>query len=98
MYVVVYEDLVKDPIREVRNLLTNFSPLKSIVPDKEVLENRLLCLSSQLRGFFKRKKKSLDFDPSSNEMKKTINENISKARKVLSNAGFEIPNYEKPVS
>lgn len=98
MYVVVYENLVKDPIGEVRKLLTNFPPLKLIVPDEEVLENRLLCLSSQLSGFFKRKKQSLDFDPYSNEVKKTVNENISKARKILSNAGFEIPNYEKPVS
>jgi len=98
LYVVVYENLVKDPIGEVRKLLTNFPPLKLIVPDEEVLENRLLCLSSQLSGFFKRKKQSLDFDPYSNEVKKTVNENISKARKILSNAGFEIPNYEKPVS
>jgi len=97
LYVVVYEDLVRDPIGEVKKLLTSFTPLKSIVPDEEILEDRLLCLSSQLNGYFKRKKQNLKFDPYTNEIKIKINDNISKAREVLNKAGFKIPNYEKPV-
>ena len=97
LYVVAYEDLVRDPIGEVRKLLTSFTPLKSIVPNEEMLEDRLLCLSSQLSGFFKRKKQELNFDPYTNEIKIKINDNISKAREILNKAGFKIPNYEKPV-
>ena len=97
LYVVAYEDLVRDPIGEVRKLLTSFTPLKSIVPNEEILEDRLLCLSSQLSGFFKRKKQELNFDPYTNEIKIKINDNISKAREILNKAGFKIPNYEKPV-
>ena len=56
MYVIVYENLVKDPIGEIRKLLTTFTPLKPVLPDSKELEDRLLCLSSQLTGPFKRKK------------------------------------------
>ena len=62
LYVIVYENLVKDPIGEIRKLLTTFAPLKPVLPDSKELEDRLLCLSSQLTGLFKRKKQKFNYD------------------------------------
>ena len=97
LYVIVYEDLVKNPIGEIRKLLTTFAPLKPILPSSEELEDRLMCLSSELTGLFKRKKKKLGFDPYSKEMEQVLNEDIRQTSKVLVEAGFSIPNYTKPV-
>ena len=98
LYVIVYEDLVKDPIGEIRRLLTTFAPLKSVLPNSNELEDRLMCLSSQLTGLFKRKKQKLNYDHLySKQVEDVLNEDIRQARKVLAEAGFLIPNYTKPV-
>ena len=98
LYVIVYENLVKDPIGEIRKLLTTFAPLKPVLPDSKELEERLLCLSSQLTGFFKRKKQKLNYDQIyTKKVEEVLNEDIKQARKVLIEAGFAIPNYTKPV-
>jgi len=98
LYVIVYEELVKDPIGEIRRLLTTFAPLKSVLPNSNELEDRLMCLSSQLTGLFKRKKQKLNYDQLySEQVEDVLNEDIRQARKVLAEAGFSIPNYKKPV-
>ena len=98
LYVIVYEDLVKDPIGELRKLLTSFAPLKPILPNSNELEDRLMCLSSQLTGLFKRKKQKLNYDHLySKQVVDILNEDIRQTRKVLAEAGFVIPSYTRPV-
>ena len=98
LYVIVYEDLVRDPISEIRKLLTTFALLKPILPSSEELEGRLMCLSSELTGLFKRKKQKLDYDRIySKKVEDLLNEDIRQARNVLMEAGFAIPNYTKPI-
>jgi len=98
LYVIVYEDLVKNPIGEIRKLLTTFAPLKPILPNSKELEDRLMCLSSQLTGLFKRKKQKLNYDHLySKKVEDILNEDIRQTRKTLIEAGFAIPNYTKPI-
>ena len=98
LYVIVYEDLVKNPIGEIRKLLTTFAPLKPILPNSKELEDRLMCLSSQLTGLFKRKKQKLNYDHLySKKVEYILNEDIRQTRKTLIEAGFAIPNYTKPI-
>ena len=75
--------------------LLSFPALAEIVPDD--LEERLLCLSTQLTGFFKRKHRPLGFDPFTKEMKITVNGYITSARKSLKKFGFTLPAYERSV-
>ena len=82
----------KDPIGEVKRLL-DFSPLAEIRPRN--LEERLLCLSAQLDGFFKRQRPPLDFDPFTAAMKEKINGHLASARKSLKRLGFKLPAYER---
>ena len=84
----------KNPIEEVRKLL-RFPPLASMVPTD--LEERLLCLSTQVKGFFKREHRGppLDFDPFTREMKVTVNRAIGEARRSLKKLGFTLPAYER---
>ena len=78
--------------------MTTFTPLKPVLPDSKELEDRLLCLSSQLTGPFKRKKQKIDYDKIyTKEREEVLNEDIKQTRKVLMEAGFAIPNYTKPV-
>ena len=84
----------QNPIEQVRKLL-RFQPLAEIVPDD--LEERLQCLSTRLRGFFKRQHRPLGFDPFTKEMKLAVNGYIASARSSLGRLGFTLPAYERPV-
>ena len=92
LYVLYYEELLKDPIGEVKRLL-EFPYLAEIRPND--LEDRLLCLSAHMEGFFKRKPHHLGFDPFTSSMKAEVNRNIARARLLLGKRGFRLPSYER---
>ena len=96
-YILYYEDLKKDPIGEMQKLLL-FPPLKQILnPFDE--KSRLLCLSEQQDGYFKRKKPKMNLlDIFTNTQKFKVNRIIKDTRELLSNYGYELPDYEIPLS
>ena len=95
-YILYYEDLKKDPIAEMQKLLM-FPPLKQILnPFDE--KSRLLCLSEQQDGYFKRKKTKMNIDLFNNDRKLIVNRIINDTRELLSNYGYELPHYEIPLS
>ena len=93
-YLLIYEDLVKDPIKEVRKVMKFIKDFDGFEPDD--LEQRLLCLSENLQGGFKRKSRKLEKDPYTEEMKKEINSVIGSARSMLLKIDSKLilPHYE----
>lgn len=87
LHVVYYEELVKNPLREIRGMI-DFLP-RNQRPDD--LEQRLSCLSQELTGYNRRKKKPLTFDPYSNKTKRVVNEAIDEVRRVLIEKSFDNP-------
>jgi len=95
IYIIHYNDLVRDPINEVRKLL-DFPPLAPIRTN-DVTE-RLFCLSASTTGPFRRHHKPIDFDPFNDTIKQEVNGVISDVRQLLNARGFSLPAYEKPLS
>ena len=95
IYIIHYNDLVRDPINEVRKLL-DFPPLAPIRTN-DVTE-RLFCLSASTTGPFRRHHKPIDFDPFNDTIKQEVNGVISDVRQLLNTRGFSLPAYEKPLS
>ena len=94
IYILYYEDLKKDPIAEMQKLLM-FPPLKKLLNPFDA-KSRLLCLSEQQDGYFKRKKSKMNLDIFNNNQKFDVNEIIKDTRELLSNYGYELPHYEIP--
>ena len=85
---VVYEDLVQEPIREMRKIMKFLEEKNGFKHHN--LEERLLCLSENIQGTHKRSKKKLTVDPYSDEMKEKLNNEIISAEKIFIDAGIKI--------
>ncbi|XP_039254712.2 sialate:O-sulfotransferase 1-like isoform X1 [Styela clava] len=88
--VIYFEDIVKDPITEVRKIVNFLNyPINNI-------EERLICLESNLSGNFKRPKRTLSFDPYPQKSKDIVNYFIKTAREILAKRNLPtLPLYEK---
>nr|XP_002120962.3 WSC domain-containing protein 1-like [Ciona intestinalis] len=87
--VVFYENLVQNPIPELRRVV-KFTGLH--IPN---LEARLICTQENLNGAFQRPKRKQN--PYSNWMVTLINDGITEVRKVLKEFGYDCPEYERYV-
>ena len=88
LHLVVYEELVQDPIYEMRKIM-KFLEEKNQFKQPN-LEERLLCLSENIQGNYKRTKKKLTVDPYSDELKEKLNNEIILAEKIFAGAGIKI--------
>nr|XP_039272146.1 WSC domain-containing protein 1-like isoform X2 [Styela clava] len=79
--IVYYEDLVKNPIVELRRII-NYLPSK-IVPRDEKLEQRLMCMILDLKGNFKRGSKGITSNPYTDELKTIYDQTINTLDKFL---------------
>ena len=84
-HVVIFENLVQNPIREMRNVMK----FLGFEVEEEIYE----CVRSREEGGFKRKKKLLDFEPYSDSMQEAIKQNWRKLNerfdKLLGKEGSE---------
>jgi len=79
---VFYEDLKENPIAEIRKVIKFIEKINGFKPEN--LEQRLLCLSENLKGDFARKHNQ-QFDPYTEKLKKIINLRIDQAQEVFKN-------------
>ena len=95
VHIVVYEELVKDPMKEIR-AITNFLEKENGFKQDDS-ERRLLCLNQNLRGSQKRKTPSnlTNLQVYTKEMKQTINGAIKNAQQYLlaKNISINISSY-----
>ena len=96
-HLVVYENLLINPIKELRKVMKFLDGVNGF--KQENLEDRLLCLSENLQGTHKRKKR-INVDPYTNEMKKQLNSEISIAKRLftLTDNDFNFSSYERKMS
>lgn len=94
LHLLIYEDLIKDPIKEIRKII-NFLKMKSGFEPAD-LEQRLLCMSENLQGDYKRKSRVLKAIPFTEERIKQMHAMISSAESMLSSSHNEmrLPKYE----
>ena len=85
-HVLIFEDLVKDPIKEIKKVLRFLEETNGFKAEK--LEERLLCLSENLQGTEKRNPKSIPKDPFSIKLKIHVNGIINSAQSMLSEANL----------
>ena len=83
IHIVVFEDLVKDPIREIRAIMQFLEKENGFKPDD--LERRLLCLNQNLRGNHKRKtiSKLTNDKVYTKKLKERVNSSIRNVQKLL---------------
>ena len=81
VHIVVFENLVKDPIKEMRAVMKFLE--KEIGFKQNNLERRLLCLNQNLEGNQKRKSgsKLTNDQVYTKELKEIVNDNIRNAQK-----------------
>ena len=95
---VLYEDVKQNPIKEIRKVMKFIEKMSDgYKPDD--LEERLLCLSENLRGGFKRNRVDQG-KLYTNELKAIINSNIDYAQEALIKHGINanITLYKKKLS
>ncbi|XP_077966625.1 sialate:O-sulfotransferase 2-like [Styela clava] len=80
--VVYFEDLVKNPIKEIRRVV-EFLPKEVVGSDEESFERRLMCLNLDLAGKFKRPPRKLNFDPFDISLEKEISKHIKNLSELL---------------
>ncbi|XP_039267245.2 sialate:O-sulfotransferase 2-like [Styela clava] len=91
---VYFEDSVKDAVTQIRRIL-DFLPESSFIHGPD-LETRLQCLEVDVHSKFKRPKRSLIFDPFSQDLKRKINDNIRGLRQELERVNIStMPKYER---
>ena len=91
---IFYDDLKTEPVKQLK-LIAHFL-LNNNLYKIENLDEKLLCLSQNVKGRAKRTSRKNLIDPLSKEMKKKINKEISSARKFLKDKVIEnIPMYER---
>jgi len=97
-YILLYEDLLQDPINEMRKLI-NFLQ-KEITFKFDNLEERLLCLGENMQGNNKRKKIYKQIDPFTKALKIIINSKIKLAQSVLDKNGIKLnlTSYQRKVN
>ena len=83
VHIVVFEDLVKDPIKEIRGIM-KFLGKENGFP-RDGLERRLLCLNQNLRGSHKRKavSKLTNGQVYTKKLKERVNSSIRNVQKLL---------------
>ena len=97
-YILIYENLMRDPVNEMRKVI-NFLQSK-IGFELDNLEERLLCLSENMQGNNKRKKKKNEIDPFTDKLKVIVNSKIAYAQSVFDKAGINISltSYQRDVN
>jgi len=97
-YFLLYENLLRDPINEMRNVMKFIERKHGFKQDN--LEERLICLSENLQGSNKRKKLAKKIDPYTEELTRMINSQINYSQKVLDDAGIDISvsSYERKLN
>nr|CAB3267769.1 WSC domain-containing protein 1-like [Phallusia mammillata] len=90
LLVIFFEDVVEDPIREVKKMV-EFLASKDLKPND--LQDRLACLSQETTGFQKREKRVLDFDPYTAKETKLLYTRIKKLQKYVDSIDVKLPNY-----
>ena len=85
---VMYEVLVQNPINEIKKILKFLEEKNGFKLHN--LEERLLCLSENIQGKYKRTKNELKVDPFTDKMKEKLNSEILLAEKILADAGKKI--------
>ena len=94
-HVVIYEDLVKDPIGETRKIM-KFLEKHNNFPQPN-LEKRLLCLRQNLQGQNKRKSRKFSSNPFTAKMIHKINSEVIDVKSLLANhpaLNVILPPYE----
>ena len=93
-HLVIYENLLKDPIKELKKIMKFLKEINGF--RQENLEERLICLSENLKGTHKRKKR-INVDPYTNEMIKKLNSKISLAKKLFTKIekDFDFSSYKR---
>ena len=97
LHLALYEDVKENPVKEIRKILKFLEMTNGYKPDN--LEERLLCLSENLRGGFKRKHPEKQ-NPYTNELKQIMNLRIDQAQETLNKHKMfvNITHYKKDVS
>ncbi|XP_076810513.1 sialate:O-sulfotransferase 1-like [Clavelina lepadiformis] len=95
--IIEFGELVNDPIATTLKMVEFLQKHTVISPDH--LQQRILCLSQQLNGEHKRKKRKLTIDPFTKVMKQKVNHDVGEARKLLNerSVDFLLPKYEREV-
>lgn len=93
-YLLKYEDLLQHPVDEIRKVMEFLKAKSGFEPAN--LEQRLLCMSENLQGMYKRKSRKLKEFLYTEKMKTKIDSIIKDARLILSSAddNLKLPNYE----
>ena len=96
-YLLNFESLINDPVNEIKKVMKFLEQFSKFKPKN--LHQRLLCMSENLTGSFKRKSRTLPKDPFTPEIKKKIESIINSSREVLSkiDEGLNLPQYSPEV-
>ena len=96
-YLLIYENLKKDPVNEIRKVMDFLEQFSKFKPKN--LHQRLLCMSENLTGSFKRKSKYLSKDPFTPKIKIKIDSVINSSREILSKVdeSLNLPMYSPDV-
>jgi len=84
---VFYEDLLKEPINELRKVM-KFLEKSGFIQNN--LEERLICLSENLQGNNKRKKNENERNPFTKEQTKFMNSKIDYLQNVFNKANIDV--------
>ena len=97
-HITVFEDLLRDPISEMRKVMKFLEEKQGFEQDDS--EERLLCLSENLQGSSKRKKKDNGINPYNEELTNIMNSQINNAQEILDRAGINISlsSYKRSVT
>ena len=97
LHVVLYEDVRENPINELRKIMQFIEKTNGYKPEN--LEERLHCLSENLRGGFKREHKEQTI-LYTEEIKQIINSQIDNAqeRLIKHKAVVNITSYKKNIA
>ena len=95
LHLVFYEDLVRDPIKEIKKVIKFLELTNGFSPSD--LETKLLCLSENLQGANKRKKKQHQINPYNSMLTAKINQKIFIAQNLLSayNIAANLSSYKR---
>ncbi|XP_076810344.1 sialate:O-sulfotransferase 1-like [Clavelina lepadiformis] len=79
--IIEFGELVNDPIAATLKMVEFLQKHTVISPDH--LQQRILCLSQQLNGEHKRKKRKLTINPFTKLMKEKVNHDVGEAKEIL---------------